>query len=215
MNKDYCLMQTKGEEKRKGGSILTYTGKLFWPLDARVNEVNIEDIAHSLSNMCRFAGHINEFYSVAQHCVMVSDLLANRVINLFGSTVQDKTTAYLRKVGLTHDASEAYLVDIPRPIKRSLPNYVKIEHKLQFVIAKAFGVNYNKTQTDYDSTWLKAADNEALAIEAHNLVNDPLKLWTVEAQLGFKTRIKIKPLMPKVAEKLFLKRYYSIIAEDF
>lgn len=208
MNKDFCLMQTREKASRKGGSILTNSGELFWPMDARANEVCIHDIAHSLSNMCRFAGHIKRFYSVAQHCVLVSQLIEN------SSSKLGLNTPYHQLVGLTHDASEAYLVDIPRPIKRFLPGYVRMEQKLQRVIAEAFGVHMErkdgKTITDYDTDWLKKADNLALAIEAHNLVNDPRKLWSVEAQFGFKIRTHLEPWCPFEAKQHFLHRYADI-----
>ena len=57
---------------RKGDWMQTYTGRQFWPIDPRANEVHIEDIAHALSMMCRYNGHCRTFYSVAEHSVLVS-----------------------------------------------------------------------------------------------------------------------------------------------
>lgn len=199
MNSDFCFMDTKeAKMHRKGGSILTISGNLFWPLDARASEVRIEDAAHALSMMCRFAGHLNQFYSVAQHSVLVSELI-------------EPQTPYAQLVGLTHDVSEAYLVDIPRPIKKFLPAYKRIESKLQLVVAEAFNINRTKSKTDYDSQWLKDADNKALAIEAHNFVNDPRKLWSIEAQFGYKITTKIDAWTPDEARKQFMKRYKTIM----
>lgn len=87
----------------------------------------IEDIAHSLSYQCRFGGHLPKFYSVAQHSLNCSFLIENDQYKL---------------AALLHDASEAYLLDIPRPIKQGLSNYKDIENGLMNVIAQKFGFEY-------------------------------------------------------------------------
>src|ERR1017187_10636100 len=79
------------------GSITTFSGIHFWPLLPNPADIRIEDIAHALSNQCRFAGHAREFYSVAEHSVRVSQLCPP----------EDALW------GLLHDASEAYLTDVP------------------------------------------------------------------------------------------------------
>lgn len=114
---------------RKGDWIRTATGGQFWPLDPRPDEVNIEDIAHALSHQCRFAGHVKEFYSVAQHSVMVSV-----------AAVGGADRVRVAKWGLLHDAAEAYLVDVPTPVKRYLSEYKEAEERLQDAIAEAFGL---------------------------------------------------------------------------
>ena len=94
--------------------------------------VEIEDIAHSLSNMCRYAGHVPSFYSVAEHCVRVSRMLNTRGFN---TEIQLK--------GLLHDASEAYCVDIPSPLKHQPEieaGYLYHEERAQCMIARAFGL---------------------------------------------------------------------------
>lgn len=88
--------------------------------------LNIEDIAHSLSMQVRFGGHLPKPYTVAQHCYMAS-IIADR---------ENQLTA------LMHDASEAYLLDIPSPIKKRLTNYKKIENRLMGVLAAKFGFDY-------------------------------------------------------------------------
>lgn len=93
--------------ERKGDWIQTYTGRQFWPLDPKPEEVCIEDIAHALSQQCRYAGHTIRFYSVAQHSVEIA-LRVPRAAALWG---------------LLHDAAEAYLVDLPRPVKYLMPAY--------------------------------------------------------------------------------------------
>lgn len=88
----------------------------------------IEDIAHALSHQCRFGGHLPCFYSVAQHSVLAYSMAV-------------KMGAYQLQA-LMHDASEAYLLDIPKPIKNRLSNYVEIEDNLMTHISKKFGFEY-------------------------------------------------------------------------
>lgn len=93
----------------------TWTGqKVSFPMTTAM--MNVDDIAHALSLQCRFAGHIKCFYSVAEHSCLVSDWL-------FNNDQRD-----LAMAGLFHDASEAYLVDIPKPVKLCLPDYVALEN---------------------------------------------------------------------------------------
>ena len=109
---------------RVGNWMLTYTGRVYWPMDPRPCEVNIEDIAHALAYQCRYGGHTSEYYSVAEHCVLVSRLLPEK----------------LKFVGLMHDATEAYVSDVPRPLKPYLTNYAEIEARNWEAIGTAFGL---------------------------------------------------------------------------
>lgn len=110
--------------RRKGGYISTYTGR-FWPLDPRASEVSIKDIAHSLAMQCRYAGHGNRFYSVAEHSVHIARNVPPRD----------------RLAGLLHDAPEAYLVDVPRPVKRELAGYKAAEERVWLAVSAAFGLS--------------------------------------------------------------------------
>lgn len=141
---------------RKGDFIQTFSGKVFWPLDPRPEEVDIVDIAHSLSLMCRFGGHIREFYSVAQHSVLVASLLPDE----------------LKLAGLLHDATEGYLVDLPRPVKQWIQQYREIEHNLEKVIAAAFDVSFS-------DPLIKQADNIMLLTEARDLLGPQTYPWSV------------------------------------
>lgn len=113
---------------RHGDFMQTYTGRKFWPLDPRPEEVFIEDIAHSLSLQCRYAGHCVRFYSVAEHSVLMARWLLDNV---------DARTAFH---GLLHDAPEAYVVDVPRPLKPFLSNYKEAEAKVWSSIARRYGL---------------------------------------------------------------------------
>jgi len=126
------------------GRIRTFTGKYVSPILITPDQVDIIDIAHSLSMQCRFGGHARRFYSVAQHSVHVADLVNNSDLSL---------------AALLHDASEAYMVDLPKPIKELLPDYVKMENRVMSAIGEKFGIPKEK----FDS--VKEADRIALEYE--------------------------------------------------
>jgi hypothetical protein len=100
----------------------TYTGLVLRPLDPWPGDFRIEDIAWSLAHQCRYNGHTKMFYSVATHSLLVSYFLPPR----------------LRLEGLLHDASEAYLSDLPSPIKQAMPEYQKVEYALELALASQF-----------------------------------------------------------------------------
>jgi 5'-deoxynucleotidase YfbR-like HD superfamily hydrolase len=100
-------------------------GKRFFDLtNPHIYEYDIEEIAHSLDNICRFTGHTTKFYSVLEHSLLVYLIASN-----------DKTA-------LLHDASEAYVGDVSSPLKKLLPEYKKIEDNVQLAIANYFGLKY-------------------------------------------------------------------------
>ena len=171
---------------RLGDWMQTHSGRQFWPLDPRPEEIDIEDIAHALSNLCRYAGHTRQFYSVAQHSVLVAGALPQP----------------LRMWGLLHDATEAYLVDIPRPIKKYLYGYKDIEDHLMSVIAEKFnlgGISIPQA--------VKEVDDAILADERAQLMQDKSLPWKlVRPPLG----IHIIPWEPKVAFNAFLNFFYTL-----
>lgn len=103
--------------------IETYTGRAFWPLHPSKEALSIIDIAHALSNQCRYSGHVRFFYSVAQHCCLLAKWLQEN-----GGSAKDCLEI------LMHDAPEAYLVDIPRPVKQYMPQYRVWDHAINDVI---------------------------------------------------------------------------------
>ena len=117
------------ETNAKAGNIITYTKVRMNPLSPQPEEISIYDIAHSLSYMCRANGHIKHFFSVAQHCINCSH--------------EAKARGESEKVQLAlllHDASEAYIADITRPVKHNLTKYLEIEADLQSIIYVTFGI---------------------------------------------------------------------------
>lgn len=120
--------------------IRTYTGIPFWPLDPDSAEVRIEDIAHHLALINRFAGATYQPYSVAEHSVRVSVVAERMVIDRIGGGAQAPLARNAALWGLLHDATEAYLVDVPRPVKHSdgMLAYRGYEELLEYTIAAAF-----------------------------------------------------------------------------
>jgi hypothetical protein len=145
------ILEFKAKE-RAGDFMATFSGRKFWPLDPRADEVDIKDIAHSLALQCRYAGHSVSFYSVAEHSVLMARWLR---------THYGPLTAL---AGLLHDASEAYLVDVPRPVKPFLTGYKAIEAKVQTVVYQKYGLPPEMPAAVHE------ADNRIIADELKLLV---------------------------------------------
>lgn len=152
----------------------------------------IDDIAHGLANTCRFGGQCSPFYSVAQHCVHVSLLVPSRYA----------------KAGLLHDAPEAYIGDVPSPLKALLKDYQFIEDDLQFHICFKLG------EPSIYPPEVKVADLIALATERRDLMpNTPTnEAWAFLDGIT-PDQDKIEPLGPMMAKYAFLNRYHQIVAE--
>jgi len=133
----------------------TYMGMKFYIQDPRPEEIHLYDIAHALSLNCRYAGHCNRFYSVAEHSVHVFREVARRT--------DDEA---LRLKALLHDASEAYLCDIPRPIKPYLPGYKQLEERLQDAIFQHFGLEPGIPQLIHDIDGAILRDETAVLFDA-------------------------------------------------
>lgn len=175
--------------------ILTYTGKRFDPEDILKTEVSILDIAHSLSNLCRFAGHTKFFYSVAQHSVLVSKILEQQGFDKEGCLL-----------GLLHDATEAYLIDLPMPIKRlpMMDAYNDLEARMAQVIEATFNLK-NASEFSY---YVKTADIIALATEARDLMNNPKDWDSLNGIVPDSS--KIHGYLPTQAKALFLERFIEL-----
>lgn len=167
--------------------ILTVSGKYFNFLEVDPESYNIYDIAVGLSNECRFAGQLERFYSVAQHCVIVSKIVPEE-------------DAY---EGLMHDAPEALIHDITRPFKQLLPDYQRIEARVEERVMTKFGVRFPFPPS------VKKADLIALATEQRDLGPKHTDQWGIISNVK-PLDVKIYPLSPMLAKWLFLKRYYCI-----
>lgn len=145
-----------------GPFIQTYNGFAFYPETGKVERVVEDDIAHALSNLCRYNGHSRKFYSVAEHAVLVSRIIRERW--------PDDVEA--RWAGLHHDDTEAYVGDVTTPLKVLLPKFMRIED----VVSRDIAVEFNVKWTARTIERVKIADKIALATEARLLFAD-LSRW--------------------------------------
>jgi len=144
-------------DSSRGQPIGTYSGTMFYPLDPSPDELQMEDIAHGLSQTCRYAGQSQWFYSVARHSLYVCNELADE----YGPRVQ--------LYGLFHDAAEAYITDVPRPIKGEIEGYDQIEEGILSTVWEWLGVDTPST-----SEWqaVKEADIRLFQYEADTLLTE-------------------------------------------
>lgn len=138
-------------ENERGAWMSVYTGGKFFPLDPKPEEIFIGDIAHALSLNNRFNGHTKWPYSVAQHSVLCAKYIEG-----------NNNT---KLAALLHDATEAYIGDMIRPIKFYMQDFKEIEHKIEKVIMKKFGVVFDK-QTQAE---VKTIDNLMCSAEKRDL----------------------------------------------
>jgi len=164
-------------------AIKTYSGVWFDALNIDPDLIRLEDIAHALSNLCRYTGHCREFYSVAEHSFWVSTQVPEDY----------------RLAGLMHDASEAYLNDIAKPLKDS-PLYVEyreLEEQLQAAIYSKFRIPFLTVPKP-----VKLADRRLYETEARDLMGSDFT--------GIRGLDLTDPSDPYGAKTLFLQRYRQL-----
>lgn len=169
---------------RNGGYIITRSGKKFWPLDPRPEDLDINDIAHALSQINRFCGHAVFPYSVAQHSVLCS-LMVEPEFALSA---------------LLHDAAEAYVNDLPSPLKHELPEYMRVENRILECINEKFDV-------DTSSPEVKAVDLKMLVTEAKVLCNGADWYLDPKYPPGYESDVTIEPWTWQSAKEIFLARF--------
>lgn len=177
----------KGDE----AYIETYTGKTVFFMDPDPSMFDIHDIAHALSNNCRWTGHCKNFISVAEH-------------SYWASTLVDPKYAM---EALMHDASEAYLTDVAAPIKPYLTNYYEIEAKIMKALSVQFNFQYPLPKK------VKQIDTLLLSEEAYQVVPSQGKQWKMWESIGGrpeKRDLEFGFWTPEEAEEMFMFQYYAI-----
>ncbi len=200
-------------------------GKYFWPLNPEhpSNRFLIEDIAHSLANQARWGGWINDLktgeplhYSVAQHSVHVADLTnvsrgaVSALLAKQGYVIDWEKIPSPAGRGLMHDATEAYLIDIPRPIKGELGDYYAIEKRLDRKIMQVFDIPV----TPAIDAVVKWVDNAMIFWERDALVGQP-ELPYLNENMHPGTSIyevipDFRPWSAAEAKQRFIEKFYEI-----
>ena len=177
--------------------IETYTGRPFWPLRPTKEALSIIDIAHALANQCRYSGHVQFFYSIAQHsCLLAKWLMEN------GGSAMDCLQI------LMHDAPEAYLVDIPRPVKQYMPQYRVWDHAINDVIRDWMGWKDLPILPIQDELDSRVIVDERAQLMDRARTNE----WGHKLEpLG----VMIVPWTPAQAEKFFLQLYASLALDVY
>jgi uncharacterized protein len=184
------------DKTRRGDWIQTFTGRKFWPLDPRVGDWHLADIAHSLSMHPRFGGHTTRFYPVSQHSIFVSDRLPER----------------LKLEGLLHDAHESIYLDFPRPLKNCFPEYSKAEEMGAISLRKQFKIPTWFEKGLSMAPRVKVMDNLALVTERRDLMRDAGHYWAAELESIIPDPEHIEPMSPAVAEIHFISRFVLLTA---
>lgn len=138
--------------------IITANGQVLDFTNVDPTAINRYDLARGLANVCRYSGQVTKFYSVAEHCILVAR----------------HAPLHLKPYALLHDAAEAYIGDVPRPVKLLCPEYKEVEGRVEEAILKRFGVLVSA----WELPVIKELDNRALLLEAMSLklVTDP-RAW--------------------------------------
>lgn len=179
--------------KEFDGGIEAFSGRLLYPLAPRVSDVDIKDIAHALGNKCRYTGHCREFYSVAQHSVLVSEFV-------------DRSLAL---AGLLHDASEYILPDVASPVKGRLKGFREIEEGALDAVFKKFGILHIRDD-EAAMAAIKAADLAVMAVEVRDLMPGNSRYWS-KLPPADPYRDVLNPWSPKESRDRFLARYEQIL----
>lgn len=153
--------------------ITTYSGTHFYPLNPKKEDIHIKDVAHALSLICRGNGHVKTFFSVGQHCV--------------NCALEAIARGYSRRVCLAcllHDAGEAYLSDVPRPLKKDMPHYKEWE---DCILEKVYEKFLGEPLTQEEENLVKQVDDDMLYFDMKVLLGEVLdreepKMWSAVSQ---------------------------------
>lgn len=176
-----------GETWTRGDWMQTLSGRRYYPRNPSPDDIDPGDISHALSMLCRYAGHVERFYSVAEHSVLMSQAVA-----------PEHALA-----ALLHDATEAYLVDVPRPVKRYLPEYVVLEQMAWTAICMRFGLELDLPAE------VKQADTRILIPERNTLM-PRAERWAVDEDFE-PLPVTIEGWDPTTAELRFSARFLHLL----
>jgi hypothetical protein len=181
------LNRTVAVNVAKGPTITLASGRLFDFLDPHGSEFDIEDIAHGLAQVCRYAGQCRSFYSVAEHSMLVADVVRDHPYE-----------------ALMHDAAEAFIGDVTRPFKQLLPEYRRIEAVVEDAIVERFGLDPRARAE------VKRADLRVLAAEQAQVMAAGCADWAAQAGID-PAPVQVRNLDPQSAKREFLTRHAQLL----
>lgn len=182
------MPEQSSEQWARGDWMQTFTGARFYPMDPRPEDIDPADIAHALSLLCRYGGHLDRFYSVAEHCVLMSRAVPPEHA----------------LIALLHDATEAYVVDVPRPLKRYLPDYQAMEAAVWGAIVRRFGLPGLHLPFE-----VKEADTRILLTERDALMSRTRYSWSQDGMTPLP--VVIQEWSPLAAEATYLNRLEELL----
>lgn len=199
---------------KKGDYIRTYSGVKFWPLQPDVRDINPRDIAHALAQKVRWQGHCSHFYSVGQHSLRVA-----RAATIVGAIedpdISQEEQDLLYMLGILHDANEAYLPDIPSPLKPLIKGWRRIENTVDNVILDAFGL---EPMSKDRKRIVKIADKALLQLESDELFPRSTKKhrhWPLPKRMrlpeDFTTAVHVSLFPADAAEGQLLREMETIL----
>lgn len=179
---------------RAGPYMQTVSGRRFYLLDPRPEDIVLKEAAHALSNICRFGGHTKQFYAVAQHCHLVADLVPPR----------------LELYALLDDLEEAYTGDMIEPMQRALRQYTSAFTQIRDGIKKAVLRRFRLPPLSAaDEALVRHADLVALATERRDLMVPTTDHWEVLDGIEPHEE-EITPYSPGGSYLLFLDRFAQL-----
>lgn len=195
-----CISTRDQFPERRGDWMQTFSGRRFWPLHPRAEDVCVEDIAHALSLQCRYGGHCLWFYSVAEHSV----LLAKWVLDHGAGSIVERRILALWL--LLHDGGESYVSDMVRPLKRHMPEFRNVEDGVTWAIYERFGLDPAMEPRE-----VKQLDNRILMDERAQVMCPTGDDW----HFGGETEplgVKLQFWSPERAEQEFLAMFGHLAA---
>lgn len=176
------------------GKMVTFTGRYVDPFNLSPDDIDIKDIAHALSLICRYGGHTKKFYSVAEHCLYLSDRM---------------NTPEFRLLALLHDAPEAYVGDMVRCVKHRLPEHQEIELRVWTAIVERYGLT-DFVMPNFDLVPIvKEGDYRMAVTELLQLITNQGSLLGIHQQY-LPYDIQIIGYSPEEAERLFLEKFVRL-----
>jgi hypothetical protein len=192
--------------KPERGWMQTYSGRRFYPLEPSAADVELVDVAHGLAMTCRYGGHSKRFYSVAEHCVLVSDIVEG------DARRAGMPADFVRAIALEallHDSAEAYIGDMVRPLKHQaeMAEFRRAEERIEECIRAAFKIQ----STEQSRKVIKIVDDRILVDEITALMPNPQMYLETDTLLGVEPiGVLICGWSPELAQHRFLERYREL-----